>query len=91
MTCDPHLLLRVTFLSGVPPAAARPFFDYLEENSKLLTIPNVRFSVLALGDKGYPHFCRAGKTIDSMLEGTVAHRNYFLSHCFSQRNGRKEN
>ena len=50
-------------VTGVPPTNSRPFFDLLNsENAPNLS--NMYYSVLALGDYNYPHYCRTGKTLD---------------------------
>jgi len=58
---------------GVPPLAAEDFYDYLHGN-KAPKLKNTKFSVLALGDKSYIHFCKAGRDIDARLEGLGAER-----------------
>eukprot|EP00798_Chlamydomonas_sp_ICE-L_P023032 gene23032-30226_t len=58
---------------GVPPTEARPFCEWLfAGNSGPLA--NLNFSVCALGDKSYTHFCKCGKTIDASLEAAGANR-----------------
>jgi len=48
---------------GVPPSDARDFFDWLSAN-KLDLSGCHSYACMALGDTAYPHFCRAGKTLD---------------------------
>ena len=48
---------------GVPPTDAWPFMEYLTQSSPDLS--HLQFSVLALGDSNYPHFCRCGRTLHS--------------------------
>eukprot|EP01100_Stratorugosa_tubuloviscum_P013705 TRINITY_DN701_c0_g2_i3.p1 TRINITY_DN701_c0_g2~~TRINITY_DN701_c0_g2_i3.p1 ORF type:complete len:647 (+),score=313.73 TRINITY_DN701_c0_g2_i3:1103-3043(+) len=55
-----------TYGDGVPPTTARNFFDKLEQNN--FNFSHINYSVLALGDKNYPHFCRAGKTINERFK-----------------------
>lgn len=50
----------------MPPSEARPFVDWLDVSEPELQ--QVRFSVLALGDRSYTHFAACGKRIDSALE-----------------------
>lgn len=52
---------------GVPPNEASAFRDALVSKD-LVIPPTCRISVLALGDKSYPHFCRAGRTFDGLFE-----------------------
>ncbi|KAN0050980.1 hypothetical protein ACTA71_004286 [Dictyostelium dimigraforme] len=66
------LIITSTYGDGVPPTTARPFFDYLEANR--LNLSHIQFSVLALGDRSYPHYCAAGKTLDRQFEEMGAKR-----------------
>lgn len=47
---------------GVPPSDSRDFFEFLSGNK--MDLSHVQYALLALGDTAYPHFCRAGKTLD---------------------------
>lgn len=56
-----------TWGDGEPPDDGIEFVDYikaLEDGS----LPNLRFSVLGLGDTGYEFFCQCGKDVDSHFE-----------------------
>jgi len=66
------LIICSTYGDGVPPTRARPFFDWLEQNPQDLS--KIQFSVLAMGDKGYPHFARAGRIMDEVFEKYGAKR-----------------
>lgn len=50
---------------GEPPIPAKKFYDYIHENE--LSLPNLKFSVLALGDTSYPMFCKTGEDVDAQL------------------------
>ncbi len=50
---------------GEPPIPAKKFYDYIHENQ--LSLPNLKFSVLALGDTSYPMFCKTGEDVDAQL------------------------
>ena len=50
------------FLSGVPPTDAREFMDFFE--SSTFNLSHIHYTVLALGDTNYPHFCKTGKQLD---------------------------
>ncbi|MEI6437131.1 MAG: flavodoxin domain-containing protein [Candidatus Omnitrophota bacterium] len=58
---------------GVPPAAAEELFEFLGGN-RAPRLEGVHFSVLALGDKSYVHFCKAGIDLDAALERCGAAR-----------------
>lgn len=49
---------------GEPPAMAEDFHNFVT-NKRASRMENVNYSVLALGDKTYKHFCQTGKDIDS--------------------------
>jgi geranylgeranyl reductase family protein len=59
------LLVCSTAGDGVPPVAAKPFFERLAEPD--LDLSGVRYAALALGDRAYPNFCRAGRTLDDRM------------------------
>ena len=60
------LFICSTHGDGVPPPEARDFFDWLASDAapKLAGLP---FSVCALGDTSYTHFCKAGRALDARL------------------------
>jgi sulfite reductase (NADPH) flavoprotein alpha-component len=60
------LFICSTHGDGVPPPEARDFFDWLSSGAapKLAGLP---FSVCALGDTSYTHFCKAGRALDARL------------------------
>ena len=57
---------------GEPPEAGKKFYDYLHTDG--LNFPNIKYSVLALGDSSYPLFCKAGEDVDFQLEKAGAKR-----------------
>jgi geranylgeranyl reductase family protein len=60
------LLICSTAGDGMPPTAASPLFELLASGS--LDLSGLRYATLALGDRSYPHFCRAGRTLDARLQ-----------------------
>lgn len=66
---------------GEPPASAKKFYDHLFSNN--LSLPALKYSVLALGDTAYPLFCKAGEDVDTQLEKSGAHRVHPLVRCDS--------
>ncbi len=64
-----------TYGEGDPPASAEALFEYLQKED-VPTLDNLRFSVLALGDKSYIHFCKAGVDLDAMLEQAGGQRMF---------------
>jgi len=57
---------------GVPPAEARDFVDWLVK--KAPGVAQLPFSVLALGDRNYEHYCACGKQVDAALEALGGRR-----------------
>jgi sulfite reductase (NADPH) flavoprotein alpha-component len=57
---------------GEPPAAAKKFYDYVQQNT--LALPKLNYGVLALGDTSYPLFCKAGEDVDQRLQSFGGNR-----------------
>jgi sulfite reductase (NADPH) flavoprotein alpha-component len=64
---------------GEPPIAAKKFYDHIHQNE--LTLPNLKYSVLALGDTSYPLYCKTGEDIDTQLDKFGANRIVPLQKC----------
>lgn len=60
------VLICSTTGDGVPPNEAAAFRDALDAGQ--VEFPaHLKYSVLALGDRAYPHFCRAGAIFDELF------------------------
>jgi sulfite reductase (NADPH) flavoprotein alpha-component len=59
------LLLTSTWGDGEPPSNAIPLWEALQKGKADLKA--MQFSILALGDTGYPQFCQCGKDFDNFL------------------------
>lgn len=80
LTREQNLVVVVsTHGEGEPPAAARKFFDYIFGGKPEL--PQLRYSVLALGDSAYPLFCKAGEEIDAQLSNLGGRKILPLQKC----------
>lgn len=64
---------------GDPPPAAQKFYDHIHRNG--FQLPQLKFSVLALGDTAYPLFCKAGEDVDSQLEKLGGKRIVPIQKC----------
>jgi sulfite reductase (NADPH) flavoprotein alpha-component len=62
----PVLICTSTFGNGEPPDCAYGFWETLI-HPKFPALPNLHYSVLALGDSAYPKFCLFGKELDDRL------------------------
>jgi sulfite reductase (NADPH) flavoprotein alpha-component len=67
------LVITSTHGEGDPPPNALGFFEFLA-GRKAPKLDGVRFSVLALGDSTYEHYCSAGKIVDARFEELGAER-----------------
>jgi len=62
-----HLLIICsTFGEGDPPDNAKRFHQWLLSEDAA-DLPALHYSVCALGDRSYTHFCKAGRDIDERL------------------------
>jgi sulfite reductase (NADPH) flavoprotein alpha-component len=64
---------------GEPPVAAKKFYDYIHENE--LSLPGLKYSVLALGDTSYPQYCKTGEDVDARFDKFGAKRIVPLQKC----------
>ena len=69
-----------TWGEGDPPETATTFYDAFMSDSAP-SLKKTRFSVLALGDTSYEHFCKIGKDFDTRLESLGANRLYERKDC----------
>ncbi|WP_037585425.1 assimilatory sulfite reductase (NADPH) flavoprotein subunit [Stenoxybacter acetivorans] len=70
---DIVLLVTSTQGEGEPPEEAVPLYKFLF-GKKAPNLSQLSFSVLGLGDTGYPNFCQAGKDFDAQLAKLGAKR-----------------
>lgn len=64
---------------GEPPAAAQKFYDHIHQNG--IQLPQLKYSVLALGDSSYPLFCKAGEDLDNQLQQLGGTRIVPIQKC----------
>jgi sulfite reductase (NADPH) flavoprotein alpha-component len=77
---ETHLLVIIsTHGDGEPPAAAKKFYEHIHANS--ISLPNLKYSVLALGDTAYPLFCKAGEDVDIRLRALGATQLLPIEKC----------
>ena len=65
---------------GEPPDAAAEFFEFLH-GARAPKLPDLSYSVLALGDSSYEHFCKTGRDMDVRLGALGACRLAELAEC----------
>ena len=73
-------IVTATHGEGDPPDNAIELHEFLH-GRKAPKLEGVRFSVLALGDQSYDHFCQTGKDFDAKLEELGAERLYERVDC----------
>jgi sulfite reductase (NADPH) flavoprotein alpha-component len=74
------LIVTSTWGEGDPPDNAVKFWEQLTVDNDL-KLSSLNYSVLALGDTNYQHFCGFGKTLDSRLEALGAKRIFERVDC----------
>ncbi|WP_185851932.1 diflavin oxidoreductase [Blattabacterium cuenoti] len=77
---DYFFIIMSTHGEGEPPSSAKSFFDFIHHNKNIF-LKNMKYSVLALGDKSYTYFCKAGVDIDKRLHDIGAKRIVPLYKC----------
>jgi sulfite reductase (NADPH) flavoprotein alpha-component len=74
------LVVASTYGDGEPPDDAVPFWEAIV-NGNGLDLTGVKYSVLALGNTTYDHFCKCGRDLDTALERHGAVRIYPRVDC----------
>jgi sulfite reductase (NADPH) flavoprotein alpha-component len=74
------LIVTSTYGDGDPPDNAVAFWNYLQSDTAP-ALPQLNFSVLALGDTNYSAFCQFGKLCDERLEKLGAKRVHPRIDC----------
>lgn len=73
-------IITSTHGEGDPPDNAISFYEFLH-SKRAPRLEGMRFSVLALGDTSYEHFCKTGKDFDKRLEELGAQRLVERADC----------
>jgi sulfite reductase (NADPH) flavoprotein alpha-component len=73
-------IIASTYGNGEPPDDAAPFWEGVVGREGL-NLRGVKFSVLALGNSTYDHFCKCGRDLDAALERHGAMRFYPRVDC----------
>lgn len=75
-----NLLISVsTHGEGDPPVQAEDFYEYLHSNS--FDMKDLNYSVLALGDSSYKHFCKTGNDFDKRFEALGGSKTFETVEC----------
>ncbi len=74
------LIIVSTYGEGVPPFAAEELYEFIHSD-RAPKLSELQYSVLALGDKSYFHFCKTGLDFDTRLEELGGARVYKRVDC----------
>ncbi len=74
------LIVVSTHGEGDPPDNALSFYEFLH-GRKAPRLEGLKYSVLALGDSSYEHFCQTGKDFDKRLEELGGQRIFQRVDC----------
>jgi len=74
------LVVVSTWGEGDPPDAATAYYETFM-GEEMPQLPNLKFSVCALGDTSYEHFCKIGKDFDSRLSQLGGERVHDRADC----------
>jgi len=74
------LVVVSTWGEGDPPDAITGYYEAFMGDA-MPQLPNVNFSVCALGDTSYEHFCKIGKDFDSRLSALGGNRIHDRADC----------
>ena len=74
------LVVTSTYGDGDMPDNAQGFWDWLQTDAGK-AVAHLNYSVLALGDTSYEHFCAAGKKIDTRLAALGGKCVHPLADC----------
>ena len=77
---DNLLVIVSTWGEGDPPETAADFYEAFMADSAPKLDP-INYSVLALGDTSYEHFCKIGKDFDARLESLGGNRLFERKDC----------
>lgn len=74
------LVVVSTWGEGDPPDSATSYYETFMGDS-MPQLPGLSYSVCALGDTSYEHFCKIGKDVDARLASLGATRVYDRAEC----------
>lgn len=77
---DNLFVIVSTWGEGDPPESATEFYEAFMGDSAPKLDP-INYSVLALGDTSYEHFCKIGKDFDTRLESLGGNRLFERQDC----------